>query len=132
MIPGQLQAKNGSGGYTPAEVARRLGMTPNHVRHLISTGKIRALDVGDKRSEYRNQCHGTFRSESHNRLHNKADEHKHREELEHPCDILQRQIRLQVFGANPVAACGGAFIRRIRHRVTGGRPRRSACWPNPH
>ena len=53
MIPGQRQAKHGSGGYTPAEVARHLGVSANHVRAMIQQDKIRALDAGTRRAEYR-------------------------------------------------------------------------------
>lgn len=37
-----------------AEVAGRLGCSPTHVTHLITTGKLRAIDIGaGQRPEYR-------------------------------------------------------------------------------
>lgn len=52
MIPGLTRATDPNQGLPTAEVARRLGMTANHVRYLIRTGKIKASNVGTGRSEY--------------------------------------------------------------------------------
>ena len=53
MIPGQIKASDPNRGYTAADVARRLGVSANHVRSMIAAKKIRARNVGTTRVEYR-------------------------------------------------------------------------------
>ena len=53
MIPGQTRASDPNRGYTTADVARRLGVSANHVRTMIAAKKIHAQDVGTTRVEYR-------------------------------------------------------------------------------